>query len=176
MRSGSMSTFRRAGIKLLAIDFDLTLIDVHTEGCWTGSAAALASRVRPCIKEVVDEALGSGIHVAVVTFSSQVTLISKVLVLLFPDDAHKIVIRGGDGNWKYSGDGARSGKQPHMSSAVEELSHCYAAHICRKSTLLIDDDPENVRIALQNGVCAVLCCTSDPNSMRRSILAMATPL
>lgn len=72
MRSGSMSTFRRAGIKLLAIDFDLTLIDVHTEGCWTGSAAALASRVRPCIKEVVDEALGSGIHVAVVTFSSQV--------------------------------------------------------------------------------------------------------
>jgi len=90
MRSGSMSTFRRAGIKLLAIDFDLTLIDVHTEGCWTGSAAALASRVRPCIKEVVDEALGSGIHVAVVTFSSQVTLISKVLVLLFPDDAHKV--------------------------------------------------------------------------------------
>ena len=56
----------------------------------------------------------------------QVTLISKVLVLLFPDDAHKvthlhhifiqhcmcqIVIRGGDGNWKYSGDGAQSGKQ-----------------------------------------------------------------
>ena len=56
----------------------------------------------------------------------QVTLISKVLVLLFPDDAEKvthphhifiqhcmcqIVIRGGDGNWKYSGDGARSGKQ-----------------------------------------------------------------
>ena len=66
-----MSIFCQTGINLLAVDFDLTLIDVHTGGCWVGSAAALASRVRPCMKRILDEALNSGIHVAVVTFSPQ---------------------------------------------------------------------------------------------------------
>lgn len=67
-----MSALHQAGINLLAIDFDLTLIDVHTGGCWAGSAATLAARVRPCMKQLMDEALSFGTHVAVVTFSPQV--------------------------------------------------------------------------------------------------------
>lgn len=167
-----MSALSRTGINLLAVDFDLTFIDVHTGGCWAGSVAALASRVRPYMKQLVDDALSSGLYVAIVTFSPQVSLISQVLISLFPANGHKIIIRGRDGNWSYSGVGALSGKQPHMASVVEELSHCYAAQICRKSTLLIDDDPQNVGIALNNGVNAILCCPSDPSSVHRSILAM----
>lgn len=100
-------------------------------------------------------------------------MISDVLMLLFPTCGHKVLIRGSDGNWNYCGIGALNGKQAHMSSVAEELSHCYAAQISKKNTLLIDDDPRNVSIALQNGVSAILCCPSDPTSVYRSILAMA---
>ncbi len=49
-----------------------------------------------------------------------------------------------------------------MASAAEELSQVNADSITRSSTLLVDDDPSNVLIALQNGVKAVLL---DPRSL-----------
>ena len=71
------------GINLLAIDFDLTLVDVHTGGSWIGSATALASQARPIVKQLVDEALGAGIYVTVVTFSPQVTIPTFNLFTVF---------------------------------------------------------------------------------------------
>ena len=62
--------------------------------------------------------------------------------------------------------------QAHISSVVEELSHCYATQICRKNTLLIDDDPQNVNTALENGVNAILYCPADASCVHRSILEM----
>mmetsp|Transcript_2562 Transcript_2562/g.7507 ORF Transcript_2562/g.7507 Transcript_2562/m.7507 type:complete len:99 (+) Transcript_2562:546-842(+) len=91
---------------------------------------------------------------------------------MFPTEGHKIIIRGSDGNWTYCGIGAISGKQAHISSVVEELSHCYATQICRKNTLLIDDDPQNVNTALENGVNAILYCPTDASCVHRSILEM----
>ena len=67
-----MCALHNTGINLLAVDFDLTLVDVHTGGCWAGSVAALASRVRPYMKQLVDDALSAGLYVAIVTFSPQV--------------------------------------------------------------------------------------------------------
>jgi hypothetical protein len=93
---------------------------------------------------------------------------------MFPTEGHKIVIRGGDGKWAYCGVGALDGKQAHISSVVEELSHCYATQICRKSTLLIDDDPQNISAALENGVNAILYCPSDASCVHRCILEMVS--
>jgi len=124
------------------------------------------------MKRLVHEALLTGIHVAIVTFSPQVSLITEVILALFPTQGYKVIIRGGDENWSYYGAGALGGKQPHMSSVVEEVSHCYATRICRGSTLLIDDDLNNVTIALEGGVNAVWCCPSDPSSVSRSIIAL----
>ena len=63
---------RAAEINFLAVDFDLTLIDTHTEGRWAGSAAELADRARPSLTHLLHGALEAGLHVAVVTLSSQV--------------------------------------------------------------------------------------------------------
>lgn len=129
-----MSALSRTGINLLAVYFDLTFIDVHTGGCWAGSVAALASRVRPYMKQLVEDALSSGLYVAIVTFSPQVSLISQVLFSLFPANGHKvlsiflylrrqmsqIIIRGRDRNWSYSGVGTLSGKQLRCSNMQEE--------------------------------------------------------
>lgn len=61
-----------AGINFLAVDFDMTLVDTHTEGRWSRSASELASRVRPCMRQLLQDALYADIYVAVVTLSPQV--------------------------------------------------------------------------------------------------------
>ena len=90
------------GIKLVAVDFDLTIINVHTRGCWQFSSKSLLSRVRPSIKRFLSAALSSNeIYVAVVTQSPQVSLVREVIEQALPDcNTSRIHIRGTDGKWK----------------------------------------------------------------------------
>lgn len=91
----------RAGIKMVAVDFDLTILNIHTHGFWQFTGKMLATRVRPCFKHFLSEALNSNLHVAVVTHSPQADLVREVLELSLPDcDTRMIEIRGADGKWK----------------------------------------------------------------------------
>jgi len=67
------------GIKVLAIDFDLTIVNTHTGGRWKDTSIALAEHVRPVFKHLIPLADESGMLISVVTFSRQVSLIRKVL-------------------------------------------------------------------------------------------------
>ena len=89
-------------VKLIAVDFDLTIINVHTRGSWQFTSKVLASRVRPTFKHFLTAALNcSDLHVAVVTQSPQVSLVREVLEQALPDcDTSLIHIRGSDGKWK----------------------------------------------------------------------------
>ena len=66
-------------VRLIALDFDLTLLDTHTGGSWEGTAAELVSHVRPQLYCLVNRAQSCGLHVAVVTFSDQTDLIHEVM-------------------------------------------------------------------------------------------------
>lgn len=69
------------GKGLIAIDFDATIIQVHTYGIWSGDASALAAHVRPVFVALLQTAVPmDNVTVAVVTFSGQVGLIREVLV------------------------------------------------------------------------------------------------
>ncbi len=59
------------GINFLALDFDQTVIDIHTGGRFTGSSSELASHVRPIFSSLVNAAHEAGIKIAIVTFSPQ---------------------------------------------------------------------------------------------------------
>lgn len=73
---------KRSRIKLVAFDFDQTIISIHTGGFWRDSAEKLAEFVRPCFKYLMPELLKcENIFVAVVTFSPQEELIREVLRL-----------------------------------------------------------------------------------------------
>ena len=74
------------GIKVLALDFDKTIVDVHTAGVWRGGSAKLAEHVRPCFKALIEAALDSKeeIFVSVVTYSMQPSLIHEVLKCAIP--------------------------------------------------------------------------------------------
>jgi hypothetical protein len=161
----------QANINLLAIDFDQTFIDIHTGGFWTGTLDELIPHVRPEFLDLVAAALHTGtIHVAIVTFSRQPNLIKGVLEsVLGMDAASKIPVRGGDRSWRYEGTGSKDGKQAHMASAVEELEQNGNVEITKGTTLLIDDDKRNIRIAMEDGVRAVWFCPTQPKNMLRDL-------
>jgi len=137
-------------INFLALDFDQTILDIHTGGAWKGSLEELFPHIRPVFAQLITTALttasinngdGNGIEIAVVTFSFQTRFVRGVIDHIIEvgldhdtsnklgmigiggvvDTSNKIPIRGGDRSWRYSGTGSIEGKQPHMASAVEEL-------------------------------------------------------
>merc|ERR1712166_789265 len=83
------------GTRVLALDFDLTCVDVNTNGVWDGTAAQLETHFRPVVREVITEAHTIGIRVAVVSFSGQPQLIQEVLDLAVPEVSDRILIRAG---------------------------------------------------------------------------------
>ena len=80
----------------------------------------------------------------------------------FPLIADRITIRADDPSWVYQGGGSTEGKQRHMASAAEELGEATGQSITRNSTLLVDDDANNIKFALQNKVRAIRFIPDDP--------------
>ena len=73
-------------LKMIALDFDQTIVSVHTGGTWPDSADKLAEFVRPCFRHLLPELLKiESLCLCVVTFSSQEELIREVLRLALPN-------------------------------------------------------------------------------------------
>ena len=74
------------GIRLLALDFDKTIVSVHTAGYWRQGTPKLVEQVRPCFKDLIQAALETTprLHLAVVTYSMQPVLIRDVLRFALP--------------------------------------------------------------------------------------------
>ena len=106
-----VQAIERSGVNFVAIDFDKTLISIHTSGKWAGSAIDLSLKVRGFFLEFIPLLMSRGISVAIVTFSGEVKLIQQVMHNLFPDLAAMIPVRGKDLSWDYQGKGAKEGKQ-----------------------------------------------------------------
>jgi hypothetical protein len=159
------------GINFLALDFDHTVIDIHTGGRFSGTISELASHVRPIFFHLINEAHEAGLKIAIVTFSPQVAQIQNVLETHFAF-AHEIIIRGRDRSWQYEGSGMREGKQPFMASAVEEILNYTDLTITRNTTLLVDDDPSNIKLALEDNVRGILFNPKKSNNLIHDILRM----
>ena len=97
-RADSFVDRRKCGeIRLVAIDFDLTLLRVHTSGRWMKCAEQLVSYIRPVFRQLIPALLRENIICAIVSFSPQVDLIRRVVKLAFPNDAklgENIFVRG----------------------------------------------------------------------------------
>ena len=163
------------GINFLAIDFDQTMIDVHTGGRWKGTALELTEHLRPVFLHLVPAATNKNIRIAICTFSGQTKTIRDVMEYVFPTIAELIVIRGNDNTWKYHGNGFKRGKQEHMASAAEELLTEQAlgvTDVTKATTLLIDDDPKNIRMSLNDRTRAIWFNPKRPNDLLDNILML----
>jgi hypothetical protein len=79
---------QRKNIKLIAIDFDNTLLSIHTSGYYQGTVDNLLEHIRSTFHYFIQEILDSPsfsqtLHICIVTFSSQEQLIRKLLQLAF---------------------------------------------------------------------------------------------
>ena len=136
------------GIKMVAVDFDLTLISVHTNGNWIFTARPLASRVRPGFVDFFKEVLRRGLSLAIVTFSPQVELVRDVLrAVLSEKEVERICIRGNTADWKPYPTCRKEGKQSHIESAAKHFYKSSKMKIKPHEVLLFDDDEENIRVA-----------------------------
>ena len=163
------------GVNFLALDFDQTILSCHTGGRWPHSAEELLTFVRPQFQKLIPAAHQSQIHIAVVTYTAQINLVRSVLEsIVGPQAAEKIPIRGADRSWQYNGTGSTDGKQPHIASAVEELltNASPSMNITKKTTLLIDDDPRNIRHALNDGTRAIWFNPDKPDKLFESIIKL----
>merc|ERR1719231_1466626 len=158
-------------VKLLAIDFDLTLISMHTGGRWWGSAETLARSLRPVFKTIVPYAMSLGIEVAICTMSQQAHLVSRVLQLSMPRDCDtgKIAVRGGEKGRLVREDGdldsvlvEGSCKQRHIASVVQARLARGDSNLQPHEVLLIDDDTMNIQEALENGTRGLLFSPDNP--------------
>lgn len=167
------SLCNEVNINFIAVDFDQTIIDIHTGGRWNGTSAELAAHIRPHFLHFLRAAADASLHLAVVTFSPQVGFVSDVLRTHFPAFADQVVIRGRDGSWTYEGRGERRGKQAFLASAVEELGTKHP-HVtfAKNATVLIDDDANNIRIALKDGARAVWLDPRDPDCLFREVIKL----
>jgi len=141
-----------AGIKLLALDFDLTICSAHTHGIFQGTADDLKGLLYPEMVALVQQAAPK-LQVAVTTYSPQEDLIGQVMKLVCPKD--KILIRG---NFTCQVSGAalengavNEGKQTHIHSVLDELSRKGVKRLNPGDVLLVDDQESNVRTAVENG-------------------------
>ena len=84
--SSAVTAFVRRGVKLVALDFDQTILDIHTGGAWRGPSSSLVQYVRPCFKALIEAALAEPrVHLCVVTFSTQPGMIEDVLRAALPN-------------------------------------------------------------------------------------------
>jgi hypothetical protein len=184
----SIARLKEININFLALDFDQTILSCHTGGRWQGTVDELLEYVRPVFIQLIPAAQVAGIEVAVVTFTHQISLVRAVLdsimmsannngddngTTTYKTPSGRIPIRGNDRSWTYKGKGSRSGKQAHMASAVEELEYRFGVKITKASTLLIDDDSRNIRIALQHGVRALWFNPEKPHRLLPEIIKLS---
>lgn len=160
------------GVKLLAIDWDLTMVSCHTRSQWYGTPAELGKHVRPVFCKLTRAAMASGIKVVIVSFSCQHSLIQGAVKSAFSTcpsfDTSNIIIRCSDKKWNVcekqfqqifpTAKLSSPGKLKHLCSAAQQL--CLADKENRlliqpKDIVLIDDDTENVKSAKNNQVTAV---------------------
>ncbi|XP_014661608.1 PREDICTED: uncharacterized protein LOC106804785 [Priapulus caudatus] len=140
------------GIKVIALDFDKTLITLHTGGAWRQGHARLAEFVRPCFRWLLPAALDGGLHVCIVTYSMQLTLIYEVLKAALPKcDYNKIIIRGNSKDWAQVQGATLLGKQQHIASVITEISNKRHAIVHPNELLLLDDDIDNIEVAKRFG-------------------------
>jgi hydroxymethylpyrimidine pyrophosphatase-like HAD family hydrolase len=143
------SLYSPGNIKLVAFDFDRTIISKHTGGIWRDSAEELAKFVRPSFKCYIATCLDQGLDVAITTFSTQESLIRLVLSVALGPQSAKIAFFGGD--LQYTG--YIHGKQSQLKAALSWANQKHAESqliIGTSDTVLIDDDPNNIKVALQD--------------------------
>jgi len=169
---------KNAGIKLVALDFDNTLINIHTKGKWKSTAEELVMQVRPVFMKLIPEIWRANMLLSIVSFSPQVQIIKQLLSKLYGSKlklgvntfvcgALPLTTSRTPGRAHVNSIGIASpkGKTEHLRKVCEEYcdAHRGATHLKPHEILLIDDDLRNIDEARKNRNRAILFRNSEPD-------------
>jgi hypothetical protein len=156
-------------IKLIALDFDLTIVDIHTRGNWNRNALELVSHVRPEMQCLIQHSLGKGVQAAVASFSAQEQLIRDVIRDAIPP-ARDIVVRGGKNRSE------PQGKRDQLTRVLDDIRYGASGDksILPTTTLLIDDDKNNIQRAKEDGYNSLWFDPHNAQGFFDSIMALQT--
>ncbi|XP_076434692.1 uncharacterized protein LOC143274689 [Babylonia areolata] len=149
-----VQTIRSKRIKLLALDFDLTFIDIHTHGTWEDTLDALIQHVRPCMRDLLQHAQQKGVYVCIVTFHPMSWLIRDLLRKIYPKKvADNIYLQAAPAHRsrRENPGGEFTGKEWHLQKVVAEILKDHKVTIDKQDILLLDDDLTNVSMACSHG-------------------------
>lgn len=155
---------------MVALDFDLTIIDLHTGGNWEGDATTLVSHVRPQVQCLMQQVKKLGLHVAVASFSAQEELLRETIRLAMSDsDGTSMIVVGGRNSSE------KTGKRRQLEKVLDAMASKNAPQSTDRSpvkanTLLIDDDPGNIRMARKDGYLSFWFDPDHADSFLSSIL------
>jgi hypothetical protein len=151
---------------LIALDFDLTIVDIHTGGQWSSTPHDLASHVRPHLKCLIETAIREGLHVAVASFSAQEDLIRHVISETIPT-SQDMIVRGGRNRSE------PEGKKKQLAEALYSIrQRSDATDLSPSNTILIDDDKNNIRMAKSDGYYSIWFDPDNVDGFFTSITSM----
>jgi hypothetical protein len=172
-----------AGIQLIAVDFDRTIVEVHTGGRWKQSSTSLSTKIRPFFEYFLKSAQRAGLWVAVVTFSPQTQLVADTMSIGLGGEQQikRCFLRGEDGGWtrvtKAEGSwrhiNLKQGKLGHIYSVVQHIQKLtQQVRLSPQDVFYIDDDLRNVDIARQAGIIHSAWCpaTYEPISCGKLLM------
>lgn len=168
----SVDRLKDLNVRLLALDFDQTIVDIHTSGHWRRSPEELSTHVRREMRCLILESMHRGIHVGVVTFSRQEELIGRVLELALPELGSAFIpVRGGDNHQ------SKKGKQKQLSQFMADIHRAEPtlSSLFPPSVLLIDDDRRNVEIAQTKMYLAIRFDPENPKVLYEEISGLRRP-
>ncbi|KAL4224124.1 hypothetical protein ACF0H5_017577 [Mactra antiquata] len=147
-----VTTLQKRGIQLVAVDFDQTLITFHSGGVWKDSVDKLVSKVRPCIRDLMQTCLDRHLNVCIVTYFMQPWVIKELLQKLFRrSDADRILVQANTASFREKHNHEFLGKEAHIAAILTELYNKCHLKIRPDEIILFDDDRDNTDIAMKFG-------------------------
>lgn len=154
------------GIKLLALSFDLTFINIHTGGSYHEGIDQLATHVRNCMRDLVETAVNYNMYVSIVTFNRQPTVIKNLLFKILPKKVasqvyiqantpefvmNQNILAAHQGAAKTKDISEIRGKEDHIDAVVDEIYQRHRDHIEPGQIILMDTYEDTIRIAKASG-------------------------
>ena len=146
-------------IRLVAFDFDMTLVNIHTGGRWRGSVSELQEHLRPEFLCLIRQCHERGIHVAIATFSSQNALLRDVL-------QGSLIRQTNSDNYDIPVYGVNDRVAPHLHGKqnqlilarnyFNEMKEDGEMDMLLSEIVLVDDDERNIEIARRDNYRIIL--------------------
>ncbi|RUS83229.1 hypothetical protein EGW08_008993 [Elysia chlorotica] len=141
------ASLTKKGIKLLAMDFDKTLIDIHSRGVWDDGVDKLACHVQPCMRDLLEAAVVVAKEIYVQASTTEFLQKQRAAAAAKDDAPGSDQTEGSSGVWPPQ----FKGKEAHIASVLAEISNDHSVAVKKHEILLMDDDIDNIRTAITFG-------------------------